>query len=395
VPALQLKQPFTFTFTCTFTGSEMKQTTQIAIIGAGVAGLGVGLELVRRGFEVTVFERDDVGAGASRAAAGMLAPTAEVTFEEEALLRLGQQSLAMYPDFVRELEQDSGVDVDYRTEGTLMVALDRDDAEHLDHVHHYHRELGLAVERLSAEQARELEPGLVPNLHSALFIGSDHQIDPRRLTHALAVAFERAGGTLVEHSGIQSVECAERVEAVHTDDGERIAVETVVVAAGAWTPELMGIPDELVPRIRPVRGQMLAVDLGEPALCRHVIRAPDAYLVPKSDGRLIVGATSEEMGFDPKLTAGGVFELLRGAWESLPGIYDQHLLDMWTGFRPVTLDNKPVLGPSELDGLWFATGHGRNGILLTPVTATLLADAIASGQVSDALEGFTPARFKG
>jgi glycine oxidase len=373
----------------------MKQTTQIAIIGAGVAGLGVGLELARRGFEVSVFERDEVGAGASRAAAGMLAPTAEVTFEEEALLRLGQQSLAMYPEFVRDLEDASGVDVDYRTEGTLMVALDRDDAEHLDHVHHYHRELGLEVERLSAEEARALEAGLVPNLHSALFIGSDHQIDPRRLTRALARAFERAGGTLVEHMGVRRVECEPRVEAVITDDGTRIGAETVLVAAGAWSPQIEGIPAEIMPRVRPVRGQMLAVDLGEPALCRHVIRAPDAYLVPKSDGRLIVGATSEEMGFDPELTAGGVFELLRGAWECLPGIYDQHLIDMWTGFRPVTLDNLPVLGPCELDGLWFGTGHGRNGILLTPLTAIALADSIASGEVSDALKGFTPARFKG
>jgi glycine oxidase len=378
----------------------MNQTTQIAIIGAGVAGLGIGVELLKRGFEVTIFERDEAGSGASHAAAGMLAPTAEVTFDEEALLRLGQQSLAMYPEFVQRLEDASGIDVDYRTEGTLMVALDRDDAEYLDHVHRYHRELGLDVERLSADEARELEAGLVPNLHSALFIDSDHQIDPRKLTSALSIAFERAGGTLHEHTEVRRVECGARVEAVVTDGGARIAVETLVMAAGAWTPAIDGIPDGLMPPVRPVRGQMLAVDLGEPALCRHVIRAPDAYMVPKSDGRLIVGATSEDMGFDPRLTAGGVFELLRGAWETLPGIYDQHLDDMWTGFRPVTLDNKPVLGPSELDGLWFATGHGRNGILLTPITATALAEAIASDEASDTLtrdafEGFAPARFRG
>jgi glycine oxidase len=369
------------------------QTTQIAVVGAGIAGLGVGLELVERGFEVTIFERDEVGRGASWAAAGMLAPTAEVTFEEEALLRLGQKSLAMYPDFIARLEEASGMDVDYRDEGTLMVALDRDDAEELQRVHDYHRELGLEVDKLNADEARELEPGLVPNLHSALYIRTDHQVDPRRMTRAMAKAFERAGGTLREHTAIARVECGERVEAVVTDAGERIACETLLVAAGAWTRGLEGIPRELLPRIRPVRGQMLSIDLGEPPLCERVIRAPDAYLVPKSDGRLIVGATSEEMGFDPQLTAGGVFELLRGAWETLPGIYDQHLLDMWTGFRPVTLDNLPVLGPSELDGLWFATGHGRNGILLTAVTAECLAEAIATGHTPDALQGFTPARL--
>ncbi|MFP4599850.1 MAG: glycine oxidase ThiO [Persicimonas sp.] len=370
------------------------KSTEIAIVGAGVAGLGVGWKLAQAGRQVTIFERGEAGSGASRAAAGMLAPTAEVTFEEEALLRLGQKSLAMYPDFVAELEEASGLDVDYRSDGTLMVALDADDAGALDHVSRYHRELGLTVDKLDAERARELEPGLAPNLHSALFIASDHQVDPRRLTAALAEAFVRAGGRLVEHTPVARIECDERVEAVVIEAGERIACDRVLVAAGAWTPQIDGLARGVLPYIRPVRGQMLAVGLGEPALCRHVIRAPDAYLVPKSDGRLIVGATSEEMGFDPELTAGGVFELLRGAWEVLPGIYDQHLLDMWTGFRPVTLDNLPVLGPSEeVDGLWFATGHGRNGILLTPITAHEVARAILDGRPSDALAGFTPARF--
>jgi glycine oxidase len=366
---------------------------EIAIIGAGVAGLGVGWRLAQAGRQVTIFERGRAGCAASRAAAGMLAPTAEVGFQEEALLRLGQQSLAMYPDFVAELEQSSGVDVDYRTEGTLMVALDRDDAESLDRVHRYHLNLGLSVDRLDAKAARSIEPGLSPNLHSALFIGSDHQVDPRRLSAALAKAFEAAGGELLEHTSIARVECDGGVEAVVTEDGQRVECDLLVVAAGAWTPQIQGIPAEVLPKIRPVRGQMLACELGEPPICGHVVRAPDAYLVPKSDGRLIIGATSEERGFDPRLTAGGVFELLRGAWEALPGVYDQHLLDMWTGFRPVTLDNRPVIGPAAIEGLWFATGHGRDGILLTPVTADELASSIIAGATTEVLQGFTPARF--
>jgi glycine oxidase len=372
----------------------MIQSTDFAIIGAGVAGLGVGWKLAQAGLDVTIFERDAAGSGASNAAAGMLAPTSEVAFEEDEILRLGQASLAMYPDFVAELEQASGLDVDYRDDGTLMVALDYDDAKALEHVHDYRVKLGLLAEKLDARQARELEPGLASSLHSALRVGSDHQVNPRLLTRALSLAFERAGGRLVENCEIRRVVCDDSgVQAVVTDAGDRIDCSNALVAAGAWTPSLEGLPAGILPRIRPVRGQMLAVALGEPALCRHVIRGPDAYLVPKSDGRLIIGSTMEERGFDPIPTAGAIFELLRAAWETLPGIYDQHLLETWTGFRPISLDNQPILGPTAVDGLWLAAGHGRNGILLTPITAVCLAEAIISGNIPDPLRGFTPARF--
>lgn len=369
------------------------QSTDIAIIGGGVAGLGVGWKLVERGFEVSVFERDTVGSGASGAAAGMLAPTAEVTFEEEELLRLGQKSLAMYPDFVDQIAKYTGSDVGYRREGTLMVALDRDDAERMARVKSYHEELGLEVEPLDADQARSYEPGLAPGVRSALYIASDHQVDAALLVSALGSTFEIAGGTLYEETSIERIEMGERVEAVVTADGERIACDKVVVAAGAWTPHIEGLDHPWVPKIRPVRGQMIALDLGEPPACSHVIRAPDAYLVPKSNGSLVIGATSEEMGFDANLTAGGLFELLRGAWETLPAIYDLNVLDTWVGFRPVTLDNAPAIGPSPVEGLWFATGHGRNGILLAPVTAVELAEAIATGEPSEVLEDFAPGRF--
>jgi len=372
----------------------MIQSTEFAIIGAGVAGLSIGWRLAKSGIKVAIFERDTAGQGASRAAAGMLAPSSEVAFEEDALLHLGLKSLALYPDFVAELEQDAGMRVDYRDEGTLLIGLDADDAIALDHTHDYRLKCGLSAEKLDAQQARELEPALDPNLQSALYIASDHQVDPLLLTQAMAQAFKRAGGQLIENCAIESVDCeGDKIRAIHTAAGERVVCDNLLVAAGPWTRSINGIPPGVLPRVRPVRGQMLSVALGEPALCRHVIRAPDAYLVPKSDGRLLIGATMEERGFDPSPTAGGVFELLRGAWETMPGIYDHDLLDIWTGFRPVSLDNLPVLGPTPVDGLWLACGHGRNGILLTPITALGVADAIISGELPEDLRGFTSARF--
>lgn len=369
----------------------MIQSCDFAIIGAGVAGLGVGWKLAQAGMKVAIFERDTAGSGASHAAAGMLAPTSEVAFQEDDLLHLGLRSLALYPDFAAELQQASGVDVGLRQEGTLMVALDADDARKLDHLHQYRLSLGLRAEKLDAHQVRELEPGLVPSVHSALHVPTDHQVDPQLLIQALARAFQAAGGQLFEHTPVERVLVeGERVRGIRTASGDTVACAKVLVAAGAWTRALQGLPPGVLPHIRPVRGQMLSVALGTPALCRHVIRAPDAYLVPKASGRLIIGGTMEERGFDDQPTAGGIFELLRAAWETLPGIYDQHLLQTWVGFRPVSLNNLPLLGPTKVDGLWLAAGHGRNGILLTPITATAVSQAILSGTPPDILRGFTP-----
>lgn len=375
--------------------------TEFAIVGGGVVGLGVGWELARRGREVILFERETAGSGASTAAAGMLAPTAELQFGETELLEFGLASLDRYPRFVERLEERTSMDVDYRTGGTLVVGIDRDDTAALDHVHSLHRRLGLDAERLTGDQARELEPSLTPSVHSAVHCRSDHQVDPRRLMEALVRAFEAEGGELCEGTEVDRVDIENRtVHGLYTTDGARCRAETVLVAAGAWVGDIDGIPEELRPRVRPLRGQMLAVDLGDPPLCGRPVRAPDpsredVYLVPKSDGRLLVGATCEERGFDPHLTAGGVFELLRGAYEAVPAIYDQDILEMWTGFRPATLDNNPILGPTDIDGLWFAVGHGRDGILLAPITAELLAEALTTGRVSETLAHFTPAAHSG
>lgn len=363
----------------------MGKRAEVVIVGAGIMGLAVGWRLAQQGRHVVICEREVAGFGASTAAAGMLAPTAEVRYEEEALLRLGQRSAALYPEFVAELEEASGLSVDYEACGTLVVGLDRDDTEALDHLLAYQQRLGLPATLLSGDAAREREPSLSPNVHSAVWCPDDHRVDPTRLVAALAAAFTRAGGILREHTPVAEITTrGDQIAGVVLDTGtspaEYLAADHVVLCAGAWTRKLKGVDKKLLPHIRPVRGQMLALETPEP-LCTHVVRSPDAYLVPrKSDpvARLIIGATSEEMGFDPRMTAGGVFELLRGAWEAMPGVYDLPLIDMWTGFRPVALANEPVIGPSrDLKNLWFVTGHGRNGILLTPITAALFADSFS------------------
>ena len=363
----------------------------IAIIGAGVAGLGPAWQLALRGWEVHLFEAHKVGSGASTKAAGMLAPTAEVTFEEEDLLHLGQQSLELYPRWAGELEETTGIDLDYRREGTLMVAIDRDDAEALQHIYNYHQRLGLPVERLLGEEARRREPGLDPSVHFALFSPHDHQIDPVKMITALRLAFLDAGGQLYEESPVAEVVIRDaEVRGLTLVGGEAIEFPNILVAAGAWSRKIAGIPDGILPHIRPVRGQMISVALGEPPLTGHVIRAPDAYLVPKSDGRLLIGATMEERGFDLRHTAGGVLDLLTGAWEALPGIYDAPILDMWTGLRPITLTNTPVIGTTEIDGLHLCVGHGRNGILLAPITAYGLAQWLDEGSAFTSLQPFEP-----
>ncbi len=368
--------------------------TNIAIIGAGVAGLGIGWRLASRGHDVHIFDKGDVGSGASRAAAGMLAPTSEVKFGEGALLRLQRESLERFAAFAGELEELTGRDVDYRDHGSLAVALEPDDTAALDRVWRYQRALGLDAQRLGADEARALEPHLSPTLHSAVLCPGDHQVDAWKLVDALAAAFAAAGGVVHTRTGVTEVEHqGGRVRGLRLADGSRVDADAVVVAAGAWSGTILGIPELDRCVIRPVKGQALCLVAPREPLCTRVIRAPDAYLAPKADGSIVVGATMEERGFDKSVTAGGIFELLRGAWRVLPGVYDLELRDMWTGFRPMSLDDAPLLGPSQVDGLWLATGHGRHGILLSAITAEVISRAVDTGRIDEAYAAFSPRRF--
>jgi glycine oxidase len=347
-------------------------TLRIAIIGAGVIGLGVAWRLAQAGAKVTVFDKASAGQGASYAAAGMLAACCEAEPGEEALVALGRESQKIWPAFVRELADVSGIDVELREEGTLIVAVNADDQARLQHQLVFQRGLDLPLEWISAAEARRREPHLATRLAGAVWSPQDHQVDNRKLAAALRVAAERAGAIIREGCAVGAVvEKSGRVAGVAVG-AETVAADVVVVAAGAASRAIGGLP-EAVP-VRPIKGQMLALqmDPGAPLL-RHVVWAPGVYFVPRRDGRLLLGATVEEKGFDTTLTAGGVLALLDAAWRAVPAIEELPIAEMWVGHRPGCRDDAPILGPGGLQGLIYATGHHRNGILLAPITAVGIA----------------------
>jgi glycine oxidase len=374
-----------------------QQSFDVAVVGGGAIGLAVAWRAQQRGLRTVVLERGRLARGASHVAAGMLAPISEARLAERALLRLGLASAARYPAFVEELIDVSGVDPGYRTCGTLAVARDRDEAEALDHELAERRALGLPVERLLPSEARRREPALAPTLRLALAIPDDHAIDPRRLCAALAVAFERAGGVVREQAPVARIVLSgdgERAQGVELGDAESIHADRVVIAAGAWAAGLEGLPDHARVPLRPVKGQILRLrDPAGPTLLKHVIRMRPGYLVPRGDGRYVLGATMEEQGFDTTVTAGGVFELLRDATELVPGVAELIVEEQEAGLRPGTPDNAPVLGAGAIDGLHWAAGHFRHGILLTPITADALAASLTGDELPESAIPFAPTRF--
>lgn len=364
------------------------------VIGAGVIGLGIAWRLAQAGCRVDVFDRGPAGRGASWAAAGMLAAAIEAEPGEESLLALTLDSQRRWPDFADELEAASGLPVGYRGEGTLAIALTRDDAQQLRHHYEFQMSLGLELEWLSGAEARRREPHLWPGLVAAVASPRDHQVDNRLVAAALSAAVTRAGGTVHEHCPVREIATTgARASGVVTAAGFA-AADIVILAAGAWSREIGGVPPAFVPPVRPIKGQMLALRMDPAApLVRHVIWAPKAYLVPRRDGRLIVGGTVEERGFDDSLTAGGLLALLDGAWRAMPAIEELPVAETWVGFRPGSRDDAPMLGPAGLDGLVIATGHHRNGILLTPVTAATVSTYVLSGRLPELLLPFAPERF--
>jgi len=367
-------------------------TTDVAVIGGGVIGLAIAWRAAGRGLRVCVLERGELGAGASRVAAGMLAPVTEADAGELALLGLGLRSAREWPAFAAELEQAAGADPGLRRSGALVVARDRDEAEALDRELALRLELGLDVQRLLPSAARRLEPALAPTVRLALDVAGDHSADPRAVVPALAEAARRAGVTLRTGTAVQRIESRGGVvTGVRLAGGEVVRAAQVVVAAGAWSGAIEGLPR--IP-LRPVKGQILR--LRDPAgggLVARIVRFDGGYLVPRGDGRYVLGATMEERGFDTTVTAGGLYELLRDAGELVPGVHEMVVEEMSAGLRPATPDNAPVLGPAEeLAGLHWATGHHRNGILLAPVTADLVAGGLGDGGEPIA-PAFAAARF--
>ncbi len=342
------------------------------IVGAGVIGLACAWRAASRGLRVVVVERDRPGAGASDVAAGMLAPVGEASWGEDRLLELALESHRLWPGFAAELAAASGREVGLLELGALHVALDRDEAAELRRQFELMRARDLAAEWMRAGRARELEPGLGAAT-AAVLAPADAAVDPRALLPALAGAFESAGGAIVAGEVTGGLFEDERLTGVRTADGRELRATTTVLAAGAWSGAGW-LPERARPPIRPVKGQILT--LRGPAstpVCERIVVTERVYLVPRGDGRLIVGATSEERGFETTVTAGGVHELLREAYRVLPEVAELELIEASAGLRPATPDNAPLIGPGEIPGLALATGHFRNGILLAPVTAERIA----------------------
>jgi glycine oxidase len=364
------------------------------IIGAGVIGLGIGWRLAQAGCEVCLYDKGAAGRGASWAAAGMLAAASEAEPGEEALLPLTLESQRLWPDFARELEAAAGMPVGYRGEGTIAVALNRDDAQQLRHNYEFQKGLGLDLTWLTGAEARRREPHLAPGLAGAVWSPHDHQVENRQLAQALTVAVRGAGATLHEDCTVHEVDIAGGCAQGVVSDRGREAADIVILAAGAWSRGIGGIPAANLPPVRPIKGQMLALQMDPSApLLRHVIWGPSGYLVPRLDGRLIVGGTVEEKGFDDRLTAGGLLALIEAGWRVVPTIEELPIAETWVGFRPGSRDDAPMLGPSGIDGLIVATGHHRNGILLTPVTAALVSAYVLTGRLPDGARAFSPQRF--
>jgi glycine oxidase len=362
-------------------------------VGGGVIGLSCAWRAARAGLGTAVID-DAPGRGASWASAGMLAPVTEVHFGEEALLALNLRSAAAYPSFVAELEEASGRSTGHRTEGTLVVARDADDNAALEELFAFQRELGLEVVRLSGRECRSLEGSLAPRARGGILVEGDHQVDSRALVEALLEACRRAGVSFVARRASSVRVRGDRAVGVEVDDGRLVEGARVVLCAGCWSGGLGGVAPETLPPVRPVKGQLLLLrGPVDPALIERTVRGLEVYLVPRSDGRLLCGATVEERGEDSTPTVGATLELLRAAYELVPGITEAELLEIVVGLRPGSPDNAPLIGPSSIEGLAIAAGHFRNGILLAPVTADAIAQLLTTGALPEGLESFDPARF--
>ena len=375
-------------------GGELQGSGDAVVLGGGVIGLAVARALARRGLSVIVVERGQPGAEASGAAAGMLAPQAEADKADE-FFRLACASRDLYPAFSAALKEETGIDVEFDQTGTLYLALNEEDEHEVQARFHWQSQRGLAVERLTSEEARALEPHISPATRGALRFPLDTQVENRRLMTALVAACERYGVRLLTGTQASALLIERgRSAGVETSQG-KLSAANVVVACGAWTSLLkLGERGLTPPRVEPVRGQMLQF-AARPPLVRHVVYSARGYLVPRRDGRLLAGSTMERAGFDKSVTGAGAQEILAHALEIAPRLGHLPLIDSWAGLRPRAADDLPVLGAcAEIAGLFYATGHYRNGILLAPITGEIIADVVTGQNPSSHLETFSPARFQ-
>lgn len=376
---------------------EAEPRYEAVVVGGGIIGLSIARELAVKGVGVVLLDRDrEKGGDATQVAAGMLAPVGEHDFGEESLLPMNLASAELFPRLAEELETATGVEVGYRREGGLHVALDRDEAAVLERMADLQEASGLQPQRLTPTGAREVEPGLSPSATSAVLAPGDGAIDPRLLAGALEVDAVARGATVIRGAPVKRLlRDFDRVVGVETMEGA-IGSEVVIVAAGAETGRLEWLEKGELPPVRPVKGQVVELRMqGGAAVCSRPVVTERVYLVPRPDGRLIVGATVEERGWDREVTAGGVHEMLREAYRVLPDLAEASFLGARAGFRPGTPDNLPIVGRTDAPGLLLATGHYRNGVLLSPLTGTAVASMVVEGlEVAPGMEAADPGRFE-
>ena len=354
----------------------------ILIVGGGIIGCALALRLSEEGLKITVVERGEPGREASWAAAGMLAPSSE-HHEEPAMEELARASAALYPKWIERLGAEAASKVEYRTEGTLQVAFSEEEARELE---------GLPGERISPAEARCREPALSEGVIAAVHLPDDHQLDNRRLLELLVQAGVRAGAGFRTGTNVRDVVVKSgRATGVRAADGTQVEAGAVVNTAGCWAAQLGPESARLAPSC-PVRGQVMVLQ-AEKGFLRHVVRAPASYLVPRHDGRLLVGGTMEKVGFDKSVTSGGLQGLGEKAHRLVPDAAKLPFAGAWAGLRPGSPDDLPIFGATDIENYFVATGHFRNGILLAPITAQLMAEVILGRKASLPLEAFSPLRF--
>ena len=368
---------------------QFMRTFDVAIAGGGLIGGAIALELAHAGLQVALFDRQEPGEGSSSAAAGILSPAPE-NAGMISTVPLGRASLQLYPEFVASVEEISGKNVGYRARGTLEALFSTDAQEKLSTIIALHHGLGLKAEPVSADDAREMEPALSPEVEAAVFRPDEACIDNRALTKAVLTATERSGVKLFAGSNVQSIAKDGGRCAGFLVDGENVESRWTVIAAGCCSGEIEGAA-HYAP-VRPAKGQMIALRAKDFNIER-VLWSDHVYLVPRNDGRILAGATVEYVGFEKNVTVGGLEKIITAALQLAPALADAQIEETWAGLRPDAPDHLPIIGPTDLDGLLIATGHFRSGILLAPITAQLIREWITTQNVSLDWARFSPTRF--
>jgi glycine oxidase len=366
----------------------------LVVVGAGIIGCACARSIADAGLNVVVVDPGPPGRGASSAAAGLLAPQYEESGGADPFFDLCDRSRATYPDFAGALREETGLDVELRREGMLVLALTDDDEEELERRLAWQRDAGLAAERVDADTLRTMEPLVTPEARWGLYLPNDIQVDNVRVCQALTRSLKERGVEIRVGDPVAALEVhGDRVTGVRLASGERLRAGRTVVAAGAWSAQIGGLPRPLP--VRPIRGQMVELQSRGPGPNRILASRAGRYIVPRLDGRLLAGSTVEEAGFDASPSADGLLGILQAVQRIAPELRGARLGPTWAGLRPGTPDGHPILGPEpEMPGLIYATGHFRNGILLAPITALVVAELATDTKPRLDLSPFRPDRFE-